>query len=144
MLVNLLDANRGNFVINRKALTDVYVRRGLKRIPGVRNERRASVTEPSAEDGVRERRRVPADFVVRREPEHRDDEHDARRGRCCLVPRKGGKPITQVAGIKLDNLSTFNNYTLVGDGELNVPYLEGEDFREVAATRNCCTKACWN
>ncbi|MCI0703854.1 MAG: VWA domain-containing protein, partial [Planctomycetia bacterium] len=41
-----------------------------------------------------------------------------------LVPAAGGKPITEVAGIKLDNLSTFNNYTLVGDGELNVPYLK--------------------
>ena len=41
-----------------------------------------------------------------------------------LVPAAGGAPITQVAGIKLDNLSTFNNYTLVGDGELNVPYLK--------------------
>jgi hypothetical protein len=33
-LVNLLDANRGHFVINREALTAVYVRRGLKRVPG--------------------------------------------------------------------------------------------------------------
>ncbi len=41
-----------------------------------------------------------------------------------LVPAAGGKPITQVAGIKLDNLSTFNQYTVVGDGELNVPYLK--------------------
>src|SRR5262249_59657716 len=37
-----------------------------------------------------------------------------------LVPTAGGKPINQVAGVKLDNLSIFNNYTLVGDGELNV------------------------
>jgi hypothetical protein len=29
-----------------------------------------------------------------------------------------------VAGIKLDKLSTFNNYTLVSDGELNVPTLQ--------------------
>ena len=41
-----------------------------------------------------------------------------------LVPAAGGKPINEVAGIKLDNLSTFNNYTLVGDGELTVPYLK--------------------
>src|SRR5262249_11570638 len=40
-----------------------------------------------------------------------------------LVLAAGGKPITQGAGIKLDNLSTFNNYTLVGDWELNVPYV---------------------
>ena len=41
-----------------------------------------------------------------------------------LVPAAGGAPIAKVAGIELNNLSTFNNYTLVGDGELNVPYLK--------------------
>ena len=44
-LVNLLEANRGNFVINRKALTEVYVRRGLKRIPGVRDKETGKVSE---------------------------------------------------------------------------------------------------
>ncbi len=29
-----------------------------------------------------------------------------------------------MAGIKLDKLSTFNNYTMIGDGELNVPTLQ--------------------
>jgi hypothetical protein len=41
-----------------------------------------------------------------------------------LVPRNGGKPITEVAGIKLDKLMTFNNYTMIGDGELNIPTLK--------------------
>jgi hypothetical protein len=39
------------------------------------------------------------------------------------VTAKGGKPIEEVAGIPLDNLTLFDTYTLVGDGELNVPAL---------------------
>ncbi|MCI0701517.1 MAG: VWA domain-containing protein, partial [Planctomycetia bacterium] len=45
-LINLLDANRGNFVINREALQQVYVRRGLKRIQGERDKETGKVTEP--------------------------------------------------------------------------------------------------
>jgi hypothetical protein len=40
-----------------------------------------------------------------------------------LVRKDTGKPIDAVAGVKLDKLSTFNNYTMVSDGELNVPNL---------------------
>ena len=121
-LINLLDANRGNFVINRKALQDVYVRRGLKRISGVRGDD-GKVTEPW----------LKTEFV-------NDDEYlpissfDVNRNAATmnmmltrkvkLVPAAGGAAIAEVAGIKLDTLSTFNNYTLVGDGELTVPYLK--------------------
>jgi hypothetical protein len=121
-LINLLDANRGNFVINRKALTEVYVRRGLKRLPGVRNDD-GTVTEPwlktefvNADDYIPissfdvNRNTATMNMMLVRKVK--------------LVPAKGGKPIDKVAGIALDNLSTFNNYTLVGDGELNVPYLK--------------------
>ena len=41
-----------------------------------------------------------------------------------LVRVKGGEVIQQVAGVKLDQLSTFNNYTVVGDGELNIDRLK--------------------
>ena len=54
-----------------------------------------------------------------------------------LVPRAGGKPITQVAGVLLDDLRTFNNYTLVGDGELNV------DNLKVKFSSKKCFEALW-
>ncbi len=121
-LVNLLDANRGNFVINRKALTEVYVRRGLKRIPGVRDKDTGKVTEPWLKtEFVSEDEYLPiSSFDVNR---NTATMNMMLTRKVKLVPAAGGKPITEVAGIKLDNLSTFNNYTLVGDGELNVPYL---------------------
>ncbi|AWM41003.1 von Willebrand factor type A domain protein [Gemmata obscuriglobus] len=120
-LVNLLDANRGNFVINREALTAVYVRRGLKRLQGVRDDD-GTVTEPWLKtEFVSEDKYIPiSSFDVNR---NTATMNMLLTRKVRLVPTAGGAPITEVAGIKLDNLSTFNNYTLVGDGELTVPYL---------------------
>lgn len=121
-LINLLDVNRGNFVINRKALTEVYVRRGLKRINGTRDKDTGTVTKPWLEtEFVSEDEYLPiSSFDVNR---NTATMNMMLTRKVKLVPAGGGAPIEQVAGIKLDNLSTFNNYTLVGDGELTVPYL---------------------
>ncbi len=121
-LINLLDANRGNFVINRKALQDVYVRRGLKRISGVRGDD-GKVTEPWLKtEFVNEDEYLPiSSFDVNR---NTATMNMMLTRKVKLVPSAGGAAIAQVAGIKLDALSTFNNYTLVGDGELTVPYLK--------------------
>ncbi|AMV23174.1 von Willebrand factor type A domain protein [Gemmata sp. SH-PL17] len=122
VLINLLDANRGNFVINRQALQEVYVRRGLKRIPGVRNDD-GTVTEPTLKtEFVNEDTYLPiSSFDVNR---NTATMNMMLTRKVRLVPAAGGAPITEVAGIKLDSLSTFNNYTLVGDGELTVPFLK--------------------
>jgi Mg-chelatase subunit ChlD len=121
-LVNILDANRANFVINREALTAVYVRRGLKRIQGTRDET-GKVVEPTLKtEFVNDDTYLPiASFDINR---NTASMNMMLTRKVRLVPAAGGAPITEVAGIKLDNLSTFNNYTLVGDGELTVPYLK--------------------
>lgn len=121
-LINLLDANRGNFVINREALQQVYVRRGLKRVPGVRNDD-GTVTQPALKtEFVNDDTYLPvSSFDVNR---NTATMNMMLTRKVRLVPTAGGAPITEVAGIKLDDLSTFNNYTLVGDGELTVPYLK--------------------
>jgi Mg-chelatase subunit ChlD len=122
-LVRLLEANRGNFVVNRKALQDVYVRRGLKRIPGVRDKETGKVTEPTLKtEFVGEDEYLPISSFDVNQNSATLNMMLTRKVR--LVPSGGGKAILEVAGIKLDNLSLFNNYTLVGDGELNVPYLK--------------------
>ncbi|HEY1192257.1 MAG TPA: vWA domain-containing protein [Gemmata sp.] len=120
-LINLLDANRGNFVINREALTAVYVRRGLKRLQGER-QADGSIKEPTLKtEFVNEDKYIPiSSFDVNR---NTATMNMMLTRKVRLVPAAGGAPITEVAGIKLDDLSTFNNYTLVGDGELTVPYL---------------------
>lgn len=120
-LIRILDANRDKFVVNRKALQDVYVRRGLKRVPGTRDEA-GTLTPPW----------LRAEFVnddvylpIRSfEVNHNTATLNMTFTRMVrLVPARGGSAVTQVAGVPLKNLSAFNTYTLVGDGELNVPYL---------------------
>lgn len=121
-LVKVLDAHKAGFTINRKALQDVYVRRGLKRLQGTRDDS-GRLIEPT----------LKTEFVG-------DDEYlpitsfDVNRNTATmnlmlvrkvrLVPAAGGAPITTVAGIDLSGLTTFNNYTLIGDGELNIPYFK--------------------
>jgi Mg-chelatase subunit ChlD len=121
-LINILDANRGNFVLNREALTAVYVRRGLKRVQGTRDEN-GNLVEPTLKtEFVNEDKYLPiSSFDINR---NTATMNMMLTRKVRLLPAAGGKPITEVAGIKLDNLSTFNNYTLVGDGELTVPYLK--------------------
>jgi Mg-chelatase subunit ChlD len=121
-LINILDANRANFVLNREALQNVYVRRGLKRVQGTRAEN-GDLVEPTLKtEFVNEDKYLPiSSFDINR---NTATMNMMLTRKVRLLPAAGGKPITQVAGIKLDNLSTFNNYTLVGDGELTVPYLK--------------------
>ncbi len=121
-LINILDANRANFVLNRQALQDVYVRRGLKRVQGTRDDN-GNLVEPALKtEFVNEDKYLPiSSFDINR---NTATMNMMLTRKVKLMPAAGGKPITEVAGIKLDNLSTFNNYTLVGDGELTVPYLK--------------------
>lgn len=121
-LVKILDAHRDGFAINRKALQEVYVRRGLKRLQGSRDDS-GKLIEPT----------LKTEFAG-------DDEYlpitsfDVNRNTATmnlmlvrkvrLVPAAGGAAITNVAGIDLGGLTTFNNYTLIGDGELNIPYFK--------------------
>jgi Mg-chelatase subunit ChlD len=121
-LVNVLDANRGQFVVNRQALQDVYVRRGLKRLQGTRDENGKLVEPTLKTEFISDDKYLPiSSFDINR---NTATMNMMLTRKVRLVPAAGGKPITEVAGIKLDNLSTFNNYTLVGDGELTVPYLK--------------------
>jgi hypothetical protein len=121
-LVKILDDNRDKFTINRQAVQDVYIRRGLKRLQGTRDDK-GNLVEPTLKtEFVNKDEYLPiSSFDVNR---NTATLNMMLTRKVKLVPAAGGAPITQVAGIKLDNLSTFNNYTLVGDGELNVPYLK--------------------
>ncbi len=121
-LVGILEANGGDWLLNLPYLQEHYVRRGVKRLQGTRDDS-GKVIEPWLKTEY-----VDDDEYVR------VSSFDVNRNaatlnllisrRVKLVPRAGGKAITVVAGIKLDDLRTFNNYTLVGDGELNVDKLK--------------------
>jgi Mg-chelatase subunit ChlD len=116
-LAALLADHRDGFEVNLPHLRDHYVRRGLRRVQGTRDD--GKLIEPTLKTEFTD----AGDYA-------RVSSFDINRNTANLnmlitrpvrlVPAGGGKPITEVAGIKLDKLTTFNNYTLVGDGELSL------------------------
>jgi hypothetical protein len=121
-LVALLAEHRDDFEVNLHHLKENYIRRGLRRVQGVRDDS-GNLIEPTlktefvdAGDYARvssweiNRNTANLNMLISRPVR--------------LVPAGGGPAATEVAGIKLDKLSTFNNYTVVGDGELNVKELK--------------------
>ena len=117
-VVNVLAEHAGDLLINVRDLRDGYQRRGVKRIQGKRLDD-GTVIEPT----------------MKAVPKNEDDWQkvsgfELNRNNATinmrltypvfLVNKADESVITQVAGIKLDNLSNFNNYTIVGDGALNL------------------------
>jgi Mg-chelatase subunit ChlD len=121
-LVAILAEHKDGFEVNFEHLRQNYIRRGLRRLQGTRDES-GKLQEPWLRTEFTDK----ADHV-------RIQSFDINRNTAnlnILIPRKvrlmqtaDGKEIKQVAGIKLDNLTNFNNYTIVGDGELNVKTLK--------------------
>lgn len=117
-LMRLLEQHKDSFDVNFVHLRDTYVRRGIRRIPGERLPD-GSVLEPWLKTEFLD----AGDYV-------RISSVDVNRNTAnlnILVPRPvklvtadKGKEIRTVAGVELDKLTSYNNYTVVGDGELNV------------------------
>ena len=121
-VVRLLEDHADEYLVNLPYLQEHYTRRGVKRLQGSRDEN-GNLMEPWLKTEY-----VDKDEYVR------VSSFDVNRNaatmnmlisrRVKLVKMKGGETIPEVAGVKLDQLRTFNNYTLVGDGELNVQNLK--------------------
>jgi hypothetical protein len=121
-LAHLLGQHKNEFVVNLEHLKSNYVRRGLRRVQGVRDDS-GKLVEPTLKTEFTDKSDYApvSSFDINRNTANLNM-LIARPVQ--LVPREGGKPIKEVAGIKLDKLSTFNNYTMIGDGELNIPTLQ--------------------
>lgn len=109
-----------SLTVNLKDLTSGYKRRGVKRIPGTRKDDGA-LEKPTVESRYREesewvtvngfelnRNTATINMLVSQPID--------------LYPtaNKKASKIASVAGVNLDSLKAFNNYTLVGDGVVNL------------------------
>jgi hypothetical protein len=121
-LAHLLGQHRNDFTVNLEHLKSNYVRRGLRRVQGTRDDS-GKLIEPALKTEFTDKGDYApvSSFDINRNTANLNM-LIARPVQ--LMPREGGKPIKEVAGIKLDKLMTFNNYTLIGDGELNIPTLK--------------------
>jgi Mg-chelatase subunit ChlD len=121
-LAYFLGEHKGGFVVNLDHLKENYVRRGLRRVQGTRDDD-GNLTEPALKAECLDKGDYApvASFDINRNTANLNM-LIARPVR--LLPRAGGEPIREVAGIKLDRLTLFNNYTLIGDGALNLKSLQ--------------------
>ena len=121
-LVNLLQENSNYIIINLQHLKDNYQRQGLKRIKGYRDEHGNAIAPAIDTEFLDsgEYVRIVA-FKLNR---HTATINMLITRPVKLVKSEDGTLITEVAGLLFTNLETFNNYTLVSDGEVNVQALQ--------------------
>ena len=120
-LIDILEKNKEHIIINVRHLQDNYRRKGVKRIPGMRDEK-GNLIEPwlttEVIDGDRyvqmgefniNRNSATINMLITRKVK--------------LVKKEDGEQIYEVAAILVNDLKQYNNYTVVSDGEINVPCL---------------------
>lgn len=118
-VLSVLDRHAKTLSVNLKVLVAGYKRRGLKKVPGVR-----------LEDGTLQPPTVESRYRTANEEWISVNGFEINRNTATvnmlvsqpidLYPHGGNTRIASVSGVNLDSLRSFNNYTLVGDGMLNV------------------------
>jgi Mg-chelatase subunit ChlD len=120
-VARLLAEHRDSLIVNRRHLQEHYTRRGVKRVPGHRDQH-GDLVKP----WLKTKPLAAGDYA---HVQSLDINHNAAvinlllTQRVQLVRADDGTPVGEVAGVLLDNLTEYNAYTLVGDGEVNVPEL---------------------
>jgi hypothetical protein len=120
-LIKILEAHKNSMIINFKHLQTNYQRQGLKRVEGKRDEK-GNLVKPWLKteflDGGEyvqmgsfaiNQNTATINMLITRKVK--------------LVKVEDGTQIEEVAGILVNDLNTFNNYTIVSDGEINVKSL---------------------
>jgi hypothetical protein len=121
-LARLLGGHSEGYEINLPYLREHYVHRGVRRIKGTRDDD-GKLMPPTLKPHYTDngewarvslyeinRNTATLNMLIARPVN--------------LVPAEGGDRIREVAGIPLNELTLFKHYTLVGDGELNLPTLK--------------------
>jgi Mg-chelatase subunit ChlD len=121
-VLTYLNGHTDTLSVDLPTFAKSYKRRGVKRIPGTRLAD-GTVEEPKVSSKVRE----GGDGWVR------VNSFDLNRNTASinmlvsqpidLFPKGSSQRVASVAGVSLDDLKSYNNYTLVGDGMLNVASL---------------------
>ncbi|WP_066375814.1 hypothetical protein [Anabaena sp. CA = ATCC 33047] len=121
-LIEILTKHRNHIIINIKHLRENYHRTGVKRVRGVRDAK-GEIIQPwlrteyiDNAEYVRldkfefNRNTATVNMLVKRQVK--------------LIKSEDKTPILEVAGLLVNDLHTFNNYTIVSNGKLNVACLK--------------------
>ncbi|MEH2049563.1 hypothetical protein [Nostoc sp.] len=120
-LIQIFTQYRNNIIVNIKHLQEHYQRTGIKRIKGVKNEN-GELLQPwlrteyidnaeyvSMGDFQFNRNTATLNMLIKRKVK--------------LAKFEDQTPTIEVAGLLVNDLNTFNNYTIVSDGKINVKSL---------------------
>ncbi|HJT75961.1 MAG TPA: vWA domain-containing protein, partial [Gemmataceae bacterium] len=120
-VLRLLDEHRDSIIVNRAHLQEHYSRRGVQRVPGSRDEQ-GNLVKPWLK--ARPLNNSPYAHIQSVDVSHHAaDVNLLLTQRVQLVDAAHGTPITEVAGVLLDELNEYHAYTVVSDGAVNVPEL---------------------
>jgi len=119
-LLQVLNTYRSSLRVNVSDLANGYKRRGVKRIPGSRDEKGVLVPPTHKLQTPRDSTAVAVSGLDINRDTATANIRLVENG--ALIETSTGNPVYEVAGIKLD-LKSFRNYTLVGDGKVNVDVL---------------------
>ncbi|MHC0064135.1 hypothetical protein ACWATR_14745 [Nostoc sp. UIC 10890] len=121
-LIQIFAQHRNNIIVNIKHLQENYQRTGIKRVRGVRNENgkllqpwlRTEYMDNAEYVGMGKfqfnRNTATINMLVKRKVK--------------LAKSEDKTPTLEVAGLLVNDLNTFNNYTIVSDGKINVKSLK--------------------
>ncbi|MBD2521688.1 hypothetical protein [Nostoc sp. FACHB-133] len=121
-LINFFAEHRNNIIINIKHLQENYQRTGIKRVRGVRDEKgellqpwlQTEYIDNAEYAGMGEfqfnRNTATINMLIKRKVK--------------LTKSEDQTPTFEVAGLLVNDLSSFNNYTIVSDGKINIKSLQ--------------------
>ena len=121
-LIQIFAQYRNNIIVNIKHLQEHYQRTGIKRVKGVRNENgellqpwlRTENIDNAEYVGMGEfqfnRNTATINMLIKRKVK--------------LAKFEDQTPTIEIAGLLVNDLNSFNNYTIVSDGKLNVKSLQ--------------------
>ncbi|MEH2023911.1 hypothetical protein [Nostoc sp.] len=121
-LIQVFAQSRNNIIVNIKHLQEYYQRTGIKRIRGVRNEN-GELLQP----WLRTEYMDDTEYVALGEFQFNRNTATINmliKRRVKLAKFEDKTPTIEVAGLLVNDLNTFNNYTIVSDGKINVKSLQ--------------------
>lgn len=121
-LIKILEEHRHSIIINLKQLQENYQRKGIKRVKGSRDENGKLVKPWLTTEYIDK-----SDYVEMGSFEINHNTATVNmliNRKVRLVKEEDKTPIIEVAGLLVNDLATFNNYTIISDGEVNVKSLK--------------------
>ena len=117
-VLQTIEQHKDGITLDVESFLKGYDRRGVKRIPGSRDDN-GVLTEPSLElEMIGEKGRASISSLDISTTSANVSINTTQK--CRLVKKADKTPILKVAGIAVDSLPSFRSYTIVGDGELTV------------------------